>query len=111
QVIYSASSVPTFGNLVVDKDSGVLTLTSTLMVAGNVIIDDGTVNLGTNLLTRKTDGGTLAVNGDSIVYVGGPLPSNFGTVTVGPNATFQNFELIRLAISRVGGSCRLTGTG
>jgi hypothetical protein len=111
QFIYSASANATFGNLVVDKDSGTLALTSTLVIAGDAIIDDGTVNLGTNLLTRKDYGGTLALNGDSVLYVGGPSPSNFATVTVGPNATLQNFELIRLAIAPVGGSCRISGTG
>ena len=111
QTIYSASVNSTFGNLVVNKPSGTLSLTSSIMVVGDVAINDGTVDLGTNLLNRQTYGGNFALNGDSVLAVGGAFPSNFANVNLGPGATVQYTDNIRLAIAPVNGSCRVSGTG
>jgi hypothetical protein len=111
QVVYSASTKSTFGNLVVDKASGAVTLSSALVVSGNVTINDGSLNLGTNLLSRATYGGALTLNGDSVMIVGGPLPTNFANVTVAPGAAIQYSDVVRLAISSANGSCRVIGTG
>lgn len=111
QIMYSASANATFGNLVVNKPSAILTLTSSLVVAGDVTINDGTFALETNLLSRRTYGGSLSLIGDSVLIVGGPFPMNFADVSVGAAATVQYTDNIRLAITPVNGSCRISGTG
>jgi hypothetical protein len=111
QIIFSASTDSTFGSVAVTKSSGTLTLTSRLLVAGDVTINDGTVDLGTNSLSRKTYGGSFALNGDSVLLVGGPFPSNFANVAIGTGAAVQYTDVIRLAIAPVTGSMRIRGLG
>ena len=111
QTIYSASTSPTFGNLVVNKPSGAVTLTSDLVVAGDAIVNDGTLDLGPNSLRRKTYGGTFALYGDSVLRVGRDFPSNFANVFIMPPAFVQYGDGVTLTISSANGAFQISGVG
>lgn len=97
QNIFSASAgtLPTFGNLQVNKSGGQLNLTSNCYVSGNTAIINGIYNLATFISNRNIAGGSLVISATGFLWVGGitggvagsNFPINFTTVTLSPGST------------------------
>jgi hypothetical protein len=80
--------VTTFNNLVVA--GGVTTLTANLTISGNLTVQSGaTLELGTFTANRSTTGGTLTMEQDAQLRIGGTntLPANYSTYTLNALST------------------------
>ncbi len=99
QTVFSATTgtQSTFGNLEINKPSGLLTWLSNCNVAGNVNLINGHLNLNTFTLNRSTAGGILSVYPGTTLSAGGitggqtgsNFPLNFTTVNLQTGSTIS----------------------
>jgi uncharacterized repeat protein (TIGR01451 family) len=104
----------TMGSVFVDKSSGTLTLLTDLFLDDDLTIVNGTVDLGENEL-RGQNTGTLAVQNDGVLRVGGPFPTKFRTTTLSAASTVEYYGAAQVISGSprtpVYGSLTLSGSG
>ncbi|NUN70292.1 MAG: hypothetical protein HUU02_11330 [Bacteroidetes bacterium] len=103
----------TYENLTVDGSGTTITLSADVDVVGDLIITDGTLDLGIYTADRTTSGGTLSVGAGGSLIIGGtnPMPANYTTYTFdaastvefsGTNHTIGAFNFGNLTVSASG---------
>ena len=113
QVISSASTAATFGNLVVAKPASTLTLATDAGVAGDVSVTGGTLVLGANSLDRTSAGGTFGLDPGTTLQIGGTggFPAGFATRSLAPGSLVQYNGTSQPVLAETYGNLSLTGSG
>ena len=104
----------TMGSVFVDKPSGTLTLLTDLFLDDDLTIANGTVDLGENELWGQNTG-TLAIQNDGVLRVGGPFPTRFQTTTLSAASTVEYYGAAQMISGSprtpVYGNLILSGSG
>ncbi len=81
----------TYENLNVDGSGTTITLNANVDIVGDLIITDGTLDLGVYTANRTTSGGVLSVGAGGTLKIGGtnPVPTNYTTNTFNAASTVE----------------------
>ena len=116
QVNYTGStqtlSTGTYDNLAV-TGGGTATLGGNVTVNGDLLVSNGTLDLGAYTANRGSAGGTLQVNTGSTLKIGGTgtLPSNYTTVALQAGSTVEYAGSSQTVASRTYENLSITGSG
>lgn len=115
QCIYSASSAgrETFEYLEFNNTSGVTYLSSNIEVSKNVVVSNGIFDIKTYELKNNTAAGSLILNNNSELRIGGSYPTNFTTENFSDSSVVNyngsSDQNVRYGFIR--GTLRLEGSG
>ncbi len=102
----------TFNNLTVQKTGGAASLAGNAVLNGNLTVASGTLNLGTFSANRSALGGTLALNSNAVLQVGGGFPANFGARAFATSSTVEyNGAAPQTVAAETYGSLVISGGG
>ena len=120
QTVYSASTGTniTFGNLIVNKPSGNVVLTSNAYVIGNTTITSGTYDVSTYISNRKASGGILTVSAGATMRLaaitggqtGSNFPLNFSSMSLASTSTVEYYGGNQTIFSITYGHLTISGT-
>lgn len=81
----------TYENLNVDGSGTTIALNANVDIVGDLIISDGTLDLGIYTANRTTSGGTLSIGSGGTLMIGGTnaMPTNYTTYTFNAASTVE----------------------
>ena len=120
--VISGSAATTFNNITVNNNTNVLSLAVNANISSDLTISSGTFDLGAFTANRVTAGGTLVVDNNATLKIGGTntFPSNFSTSNLavsgsveyaGTNQTIANKTYGNLKLSSSAGAAVKTFPG
>lgn len=83
----------TFNNLTINKPSGTATLTASSVIAGNLTVQSGVLDIANYTMNRSALGGTFTLAGNATLRLSGAnnFPANYATYTLSPTSTVEYY--------------------
>lgn len=106
-----------FKDITINSGANTVFLGNKLQSVGNLTIQSGVFDIGSNSIDRTSSGGILQINSTGILKIGGmaTLPLNYATHIFGPSATVEyagsNQTISTLNSSQNYGNLLLSGSG
>ncbi|HJY63929.1 MAG TPA: T9SS type A sorting domain-containing protein [Ignavibacteria bacterium] len=113
QSILSQSTFSTFGNLEINKNSSVVSLSSNLKISGNCTVTSGTFNTGSYTFQKSSAGGSIAINEGAEIIIGGTnsFPSNFSTHIIDSESIVEYNGTNQSVSNESYGTLKICGSG
>lgn len=108
----SGSAVTTFNHVTVNNNGYVLSLAVNTNISGNLTVSTGTFDLGAFTANRVTAGGTLVVDNNATLKIGGnkTYPSNFTTNNLSVSGTVEYSGTNQTVSSKAYGNLKLSSS-
>lgn len=120
QTIFSSinNTSATFGNLVINKTAGVVTLLTNIYSSGNLTVTAGTLDCDTRICNRSSNGGsftlsagaTMLLTGSTGGFTGSNFPFNFTAISIASTSTVVYDGNAQTVASHIYGNLTLTCT-
>ena len=107
-------SAGNFNNLALNNSSGIVNLTGNNIIAGNLALSSGTLNVATYTLNSQSSGGTFSMAAGTTLQVGGAnnFPSSYSSTSLNTSSTvLYNGNMAQSVAGVTYGNLALTNGG